>query len=99
MGWWNIADEISNAGSKVGSGVSEATEGVASAIGEGLEGASAFSGPIAPLVSLVGGLVSLGTTIASQFHKKPQAVLKPVVQQNIGGNLSNNLSSTSGGIV
>ena len=95
----NIADEISNVGSKVGSGVSEATEGVASAIGEGLEGASAFSGPIAPLVGLVGGLVSLGTTIASQFHKKPQAVLKPVVQQNIGGNLSNNLSSTSGGIV
>lgn len=87
----NIADEISNVGSKVGSGVSEA-------IGEGLDTAAEFSGPIAPIVGLVGSLVTLGSSIASQFHKKPQAVSTPVVQQNIGGNLSNNLSSMGTGI-
>jgi len=111
----NTADEISNIGSKVASGVTDATEGgdiastvattVASGVGDtiatGLEGAAAFSGPAAPILGLIGGLVGLGSTIAGLFHKKPppQTIAPPpATNVSVGGNLKDQLSGMGAGI-
>jgi hypothetical protein len=58
-----------------------------------------LAGPAAPLVALVGGLVSLGTTIAGLFHHKPKPKTPPpskVNTMNVGANLSSTLSTGAG---
>ena len=78
-----------------------ADAGAGLGIGEGLETAAAFSGPAAPLLGLVGGLISLGTTIAGLFHKKPPPVKEappPAPTVSVGGNLKDSLSGMGAGI-
>jgi hypothetical protein len=87
----------------VSSTASDVTEGLAAAsgIGDVLDTAAAFSGPAAPIIGLVGGLVSLGTTIADLFHKKPppkEEAPPPVAVTSIGGNLRDSVSGMGGGI-
>jgi hypothetical protein len=87
----------------VSSTASDVTEGLAAAsgIGDVLDTAAAFSGPAAPIIGLVGGLVSLGTTIADLFHKKPppkEEAPPPVAVASIGGNLRDSVSGMGGGI-
>ncbi len=61
-------------------------------IASGMEAVAPETGPIAPFVAAVGGLVALGSTLAGLFHKnKPppqvQAIAPPAAAQ-IGANLS-----------
>jgi len=79
----------------------ESGEAIAGGIGAGLDEAAAFSGPAAPIIGLIGGLISLGTTIAGLFHKKPpptKIAPPPVATASIGGNLKDTLSGMGGGI-
>ena len=60
-----------------------------------------MAGPAAPIVGLVGGLISLGTTIAGLFHKKPppkKEAPPPAQAQSIGANLSSTQSMGGAGI-
>lgn len=82
-------------------GAEEGIEGTLGAVGAGLDEAAAFSGPAAPIIGLIGGLVSLGTTIAGLFHKKPPPVKvapPPVATVSVGGNLKDTASGMGGGI-
>lgn len=92
----NAAKAAAGAGGDIAEGLGEGA-----GIGEGLEAAAAFSGPAAPIIGLIGGLVSLGTTIAGLFHKKPppqKVAPPPAPTTSVGGNLKDTLSGMGGGI-
>jgi hypothetical protein len=60
---------------------------------------SAASGVAAPIVAVVGGLVSLGATIASAFEKKkkpPSPPPPPTSNQNTGTQIGGNLRQDQG---
>jgi hypothetical protein len=85
----------------VGGDVEGGVDATLGAVGAGLDEAAAFSGPAAPIIGLVGGLISLGTTIAGLFHKKPPPVKvapPPVATTSVGGNLKDVSSGMGGGI-
>ena len=88
----------------VSSTASDVIKGLATASGVGdvLDTAAAFSGPAAPVIGLVSGLVTLGTTIADLFHKKPppkEQAPPPVAVASIGANLKDSVSGMGAGIV
>jgi len=96
----NVARSAAGAGGEISEGLGEGL-GAAAGVGEGLEAAAAFSGPAAPIIGLIGGLVSLGTTIAGLFHKKPPPVKEappPPPTTSVGGNLRDTLSGMGAGI-
>jgi len=85
-------EDAAGAGAGIGEGLG---------IGEGIDAAAAFAGPAAPIIGLIGGLVSLGTTIAGLFHKKPPPVKEappPAPVSSVGGNLKDSLSGMGAGI-
>ena len=87
-----IESGISTA-SKVVGGLSDAAD-----VGDGIAALSGMAGPAAPIVALIGGLVSLGTTIAGLFHKKPppkKEAPPPAQSMSVGANLQQ--SATMGG--
>lgn len=113
----NAASSGSGAGADGGAaagaeaGVEGGGEGLAAAgagAAEGLttaatfEGAAAFAGPAAPIVGLVGGIIGLGTEIASAFKPTPpppKAVAPPPAATiSVGGNLKDAMSGSGGGI-
>ena len=78
-----------------------ATDAIGDGIGEGLDEVSGFAGPAAPIVGLVGGLITLGTTIAGLFHHKPpptEEAPPPPSTVSVGGNLRDTVSGMGGGI-
>jgi hypothetical protein len=86
----NVAKSI---GSTLAKNVGEASESaLPDAISAGIEAAAPETGPIAPLVAAVGGLVALGSSMAKIFHKNkpppPIALAPPPVASQIGANLS-----------
>lgn len=85
----NIAKSVAGTLAK-GSG--EAVEGgLADSVAAGLEAAAPETGPIAPLVAAVGGLVALGSSLAGLFHKHKTTTAPPPpppVQAQIGADLS-----------
>ena len=96
----STASDVTSAATSTASDV---TEGLAAAsgVGDAIDTAAAFSGPAAPIVGLVGGLVSLGTTIAGLFHHKPSPQKQappPAPTSSVGGNLQNSSSGFGGGI-
>jgi hypothetical protein len=95
------ANQAGSTAAKIASGAAEEAgeEGAGMAAGEGIDMMAGLAGPAAPLVALVGGLVSLGTTIAGLFHHKPKPVTPPpskVNTMNVGANLSSTLSTGAG---
>jgi len=99
----SVEDGVNAARAVASSTASDVTEGLAAASGVGdvLDTAAAFSGPAAPIVGLIGGLVSLGTTIAGLFHHKPSPQKQappPAPTSSVGGNLQDSLSGMGGGI-
>lgn len=100
----DLAGDVANAGKiagKVGQTIGStlgkiAGEGggntIADAVAGGLEAAAPETGPIAPLVAAVGGLVALGSSIAKMFHKNkpppPVVAPPPAPATQIGANLS-----------
>ena len=94
------ANGAQTAARTIASGAAEAgEEGAGLAAGEGIDMMAGLAGPAAPLVALVGGLVSLGTTIAGLFHHKPKPTTPPpssVNTMNVGANLSSTLSAGAG---
>ena len=97
-----VSQQLASTGattSDIGTGVSEGLDAV-SGITDGLDATAAFAGPAAPIIGLVSGLLTLGTTIASAIHKKPKAQAPPPpTQVSVGGNLRDTFSAMSGGIV
>jgi len=96
----STASDVTSAATSTASDV---TEGLAAASGVGdvLDTAAAFSGPAAPVIGLIGGLVSLGTTIAGLFHHKPSPQKQappPAPTSSVGGNLQNSQSGFGAGI-
>ena len=94
----STASDITSAASSTASDVAES---VAGTVGLGFDEAAAFAGPAAPIVGLVGGLISLGTTIAGLFHHKPSPQKQappPAPTSSVGGNLQDSLSGFGGGI-
>ena len=79
-----------------GQALSGAVESLApEEIAGGLEAAAPETGPLAPFVAAVGGLVQLGTSIADAFHHTDMP--KPVAPKvNVGENLSQIRSGDSG---
>jgi hypothetical protein len=58
-------------------------------------GLAAFAGPAAPIIGVIGGLVTLGTTIAGLFHHAPpptKVAPPPPPTSSIGGNLKDTQS-------
>ena len=58
-------------------------------------GLAAFAGPAAPIIGVIGGLVTLGTTIAGLFHHAPpqtKVAPPPPPTSSVGGNLKDNQS-------
>ena len=97
-----VADTASNGLASVGT---KAAEKVATKAGESaleetgeISATSAATGdfPLAGAVAIIGGLVSLGTTIADALHKKPKAtptvVQQPTQVMAVGANLAQNKS-------
>ena len=78
-----------------------ATDAIGDGIGEGLDELSGFAGPAAPIVGLVGGLITLGTTIAGLFHHKPPPTKEappPPPTSSIGGSMRDTVSGYGAGI-
>jgi hypothetical protein len=78
-----------------------ATDAIGDGIGEGLDEFSGFAGAGAPIVALVGGLVTLGTTIAGLFHHKPPPTKEappPPPTSSIGGSMRDTVSGYGAGI-
>ncbi len=97
----NAVSDAGNAARAAAGAGTEAGEEIAGGIGAGLDEIAAFSGPAAPIIGLVGGLVSLGTTIAGLFHHKPapqKIAPPPAPVASVGGNLKDALSGQGGGI-
>jgi hypothetical protein len=95
------ANQAGSTASKIASGAAEEAgeEGAGMAAGESVDMLAGLAGPAAPLVALVGGLISLGTTIAGLFHHKPKPKTPPpskVNTMNVGANLSSTLSTGAG---
>lgn len=67
-------------------------EALGDSVAAGMEAAAPETGPAAPLVAAVGGLVALGTTIAGIFHKNkpppPVVAPPPPAAAQIGADLS-----------
>lgn len=80
-----------------GQALSGATESLApEEIAGGLEAAAPETGPLAPLVALIGGLVSLGSSIAGAFHHTDMPTPPPAPKVNVGENLSHIRQGDSG---
>ena len=97
----DINDAINGARAAAGGAASDIAESVAGTVGAGLDEAAAFAGPAAPIVGLIGGLVSLGTTIAGLFHHKPapqKEAPPPPSTVSVGGNLKDSVSGMGAGI-
>jgi len=103
----NAADDMNDAGINAARNIAgdgtEITEGLETAgdIATGLDTAAAFSGPAAPIIGVVSGLITLGTTIAGLFHHKPapqKIAPPPPPTSSVGGNLKDSLSGMGGGI-
>jgi len=95
--------DADGSGSAAASGAEAGAEGLAEAgaAGEGIASLSEFAGPAAPIVGLIGGLITLGTTIAGLFHKKPAPVKEappPAPVSSIGASLKDTVSGLGGGI-
>ncbi len=86
--------------SELGSAGAGAAEGLSAATAT--EGAAAFAGPAAPIVGLIGGIIGLGTEIASAVKKPPpppKAIAPPPAATiSVGGNLKDAMSGAGGGI-
>ena len=80
------------AGTAAKAGADAGLEGV----GASIAGLSELAGPAAAVVGLVGGLVSLGSTIADALHKKPAPTTveapAPAKIVSVGANLANTVS-------
>ncbi len=85
-----IKQGLTAVASKVGSAVSSASDAIGgvSAGADGLLAAAPELGPLAPVAAVIGGLMSLGTTIASATHKTPTDTTPAV--QSVGANMSMN---------
>ena len=97
-----VSQKLASTASKTADLGTDASEGLeaVSGISDALDSTAAFAGPAAPIIGLVSGLLTLGTTIASAIHKKPKAVAPPApTQVSVGGNLKDTVSAMSGGIV
>lgn len=97
-----VSQKLASTASKTADLGTDASEGLeaVSGISDALDSTAAFAGPAAPIIGLVSGLLTLGTTIASAIHKKPKAVAPPPPSQvSVGGNLKDTVSAMSGGIV
>lgn len=97
-----VSQKLASTASKTADLGTDASEGLdaVSGISDALDSTAAFAGPAAPIIGLVSGLLTLGTTIASAIHKKPKAQAPPQpTQVSVGGNLKDTVSGMSGGIV
>ena len=97
-----VSQKLASTASKTADLGTDASEGLeaVSGISDALDSTAAFAGPAAPIIGLVSGLLTLGTTIASAIHKKPKAQAPPPpTQVSVGGNLKDTVSAMSGGIV
>lgn len=99
----DAANLVSKATSGAEEGLTAATDTAAAVAdtGDAIMAGSAASGVAAPIVAVVGGLVSLGATIASAFEKKPKAKAPtppPVISsnQNQGAQMGGNLRQDQG---
>ena len=90
----NVAGNMAKAaGSAVGRLAGEGGgELLTNTIATGMEAVAPETGPLAPLVAAVGGLVALGSSIAGMFHKNkppPKVVAPPPpAQAQVGADLS-----------
>jgi hypothetical protein len=97
----DAANLVSKATSGAEEGLTAATDTAAAVAdtGDAIMAGSAASGVAAPIVAVVGGLVSLGATIASAFEKKPKAKSPPpppTSNQNQGAQMGGNLRQDQG---
>jgi phage-related protein len=80
-----IKQGLTSVGSKISSALGTGAE---DAVGDGVLAAAPELGPLAPIAAVIGGLVTLGTSIAQSQHKAP--VDTTPMAQSIGVNMSRN---------